>query len=136
MMAAELAHVARFRDLIARIVSGVPDARFTQIPHLFGPPMECPAQVWEIRAGDNDCLATLGNEYFGGKLEISKNQEVFAAALKRYLEIQQLWVALTKEAKKFAEMNGSGKFDLDCRVRELVRVWHEFSRASKTGGRD
>ena len=127
LIAPEFAHIARLHDLIGQTVAEIPDAKFECIQHVFGPRMEHPIQTWQITAGDNNCLAPLGDRYSFGYLKISEHQDVFEAARRRYAEIDHLWVRLTQEVRQFCRMNGfSGKFDvnLDRRVRELVRVWN------------
>ncbi len=127
MIVPELPHLARLRDLIGQVVSETPGATFRHFKHPFGPPLEYPVQAWRIEADDNSCLAPLG-EYFGEVLKISENRAVFEAARERHEELDHLWVRLTQEVRQFCRRHGFTKFDLDQRVRELMRVW-EMARA-------
>ena len=118
-------HIQELLDVLRKTVGNYSDTSFKKIDHPFGPPEDSCLEIWEIRIGDNGCLASLKEEYCGGFLSIKEYQIAYEESKKRCKEIRLFWRGLEMEVADFCRRHVFERFDLKKRIEELVGVWKE-----------
>lgn len=113
-------HTAELLNLIKQMVFGIKDSQFNLIHHYFGPPLDHPIQVWEIRTGENGCLNGLPEyEISQMRFPVDQYPEICELIKQRYENVCQLWKDLAEAINQFANAKNFGEIDIVKRAEEF-----------------